>query len=208
MEIVCPGCRNKSQGPTALVGKKIRCKKCGEVFGVPAPKAKKAAPAKGAPAKKKPEEEPPVLALVEDEEDDSNPYGVTDLDLTPRCPHCANEMDEGAIICLHCGYNTLTRERFMTTKVVAHTGGEIFLWWLPAIACILTALLFIGAIVFMWVKFDDLSKAYDAEWYGGFFGLWAKLWGSVIACFVIFFSGRFAFKRLVLHTWPPEKVKH
>ena len=30
--------------------------------------------------------------------------------MVPRCPNCTSEMGAHDIICLSCGYNTLTRE--------------------------------------------------------------------------------------------------
>src|SRR5262245_40920573 len=92
----------------------------------PSPKAS----AKPAPAPTP----PPPAAAADDDEDGKNPYGITDLDLAPRCPNCASEMEsEEAVVCLHCGYNTLTREWGKTEKVIATTGGEHFLYLLPGL---------------------------------------------------------------------------
>ena len=45
-----------------------------------------------------------------EEDDAQNPYGVTETNLDPRCPHCAYELDPpDARICLHCGYDMIKR---------------------------------------------------------------------------------------------------
>jgi hypothetical protein len=217
MLIVCPGCHKESQGSTDLLGKKIRCKACGEVFPVQKPVPAKAV-ATAKPGKKKEEALIPILDEVKkpkssgrqevDDSTESKPYQVTDLDLATRCPHCAAEMEAGGIICLTCGYNTQSRHRFETRKVIGHTGGEKFIWLLPGILCVICVLTFIGAIVFLWVQFPTLYKQNEAEWWGGFFGFWAQIWGSVVSTFIIWFSGRYAFIRLVFHPNPPEKIKH
>jgi len=209
--IICPHCKKASKGPSELMGKKIRCKSCREIFTVE--KVKQAAPKRSSakPAKPAKEEEAPVLAIADDEEDEgvARPYAVTDLDLTPRCPHCANEMEEGAIICIHCGYNTHTRERFFTRKVIEHTGMDIFLWLLPGILCVIVVLICIAGIVYAWVKFDDhYNDNKDEWWVGAVFGMFAKIYSSVIELFIIYLAGRFAIKRLILHPTPPEKVVH
>ena len=103
--------------PVNLAGRTIRCKACGHAFVVKAPakaQAPKAPPAKGpAPKGIKPKAEPPKPdpkeKVYSESEADPNPYEVTDLDLTPRCPYCTHEMEEGEILCLNCGYNTATR---------------------------------------------------------------------------------------------------
>src|SRR5262245_28117899 len=107
--VSCPNCQKQIRAPEGARGKKVRCKSCGEIFPLSAPPGAKAPPA---PAKAKPKT---GRARFEDEDDDGNPYDVTTLDLTPRCPACAGEMEsEEAIICLSCGYNTMTRQKAQT----------------------------------------------------------------------------------------------
>ena len=46
------------------------------------------------------------------------------LHLGFRCPECANEMEgPEAVVCLKCGYNTLTRQRIETRKTVDRAKG-------------------------------------------------------------------------------------
>ena len=134
-----------------------------------------------------------------------NPYGVTDLDLAPRCPFCAQEMEsEDAIICLHCGYNTQTRSHPAVKRTYANTGGEIFLWLLPGIGCAIGILALIGFVCYLWLQLDP--KDYTKVWYGDFIAP-AQIWGSIVSAGVAFFLGRFAIKRLIFHPTPPEKEK-
>jgi hypothetical protein len=212
--INCPHCKKENNGPAELMGKKLRCKNCGETFTVQRSKVPAAKTATSKPIKQTKtakEEDSPILALAPEveEEGPARPYAVTDLDLTPRCPHCANEIEEGDLICLHCGYNTQTRERFTTRKTIEHTGMDYFLWLLPGVLCVILVLLCIAGMTYAWVKFDDHYAANKEEWWVGVaFGMFAKIYSTVIQLFIVYFAGRFAIKRLILHPTPPEKIKH
>jgi hypothetical protein len=221
MIITCTGCGKKIEGPVSLQGKKIRCKVCATVFTVPAAGAKSApAEAKARiaeevldvqPVPEEKKEEAPVIALMQDDEDadGKNPYGVTDHKFAPRCPHCANDMDEGDVVCLHCGYNIETRERFRTVKTIEHTGLDWTLWLAPGILCVIADFILLGCIILFWTLFPWLQNVkFKDDWYGDVFGFWAQIWGTVICLFLMFFAGRFAIKRLIMHPRPPEKYKH
>jgi len=233
--ISCPECGKQLRVPEEAAGKKIRCKGCEHVFTVESPgkskpakapakaAAPKPAPAKpGKPAKPAPAKPP---ASKDDDEEDGKAYGVTELDLAPRCPECANEMESAeAIICLHCGFNIQTREKAQTRKVAETTGGDIFLWLLPGILAVIAILCLIGYAFFHWfglpgmmVKdWEELLNKYDGKrvkalsddkitfiefWVlhpSLYFFLWLfTLWAS-------WKLGYFAFKRLVLENKPPE----
>jgi hypothetical protein len=205
--IVCPECGKKIKAPDNVIGKRVRCKFCQAAFvaskgpGKP-PAGKPAKLPAGKPAK------PAKPAVDEDEDDDSNPYAPTEISLAPRCPDCANEMEEGQIVCLICGYNTRTRIKAKTRKVYDLTGGEHFMWLLPGIACALTVLGLLGFDIWYLLKIDDLINKENDSWY---VAMWAvggiKLWIIIMSLFFIWLAGKFAVKRLILHPKPPEVEK-
>lgn len=123
MVISCPECGTKMRVPESSFGKKVRCKKCEEVFPVkppgkaavadedeapaPARAIKTTKNAKSPPAKDgksaKPDKpaapaKPETIPLAKDDkgddpEDDGKAYGLTDDKLGFRCPQCAAEME-------------------------------------------------------------------------------------------------------------------
>jgi DNA-directed RNA polymerase subunit RPC12/RpoP len=208
--ISCPKCEKQIKAPAELVGKKIKCKECLYVFvvqGPPAPKGGGKAGRAVAADKKAPGAAKPA-APADDDEEGSTPYDVTHHSLLPHCAYCAKEMEsEDQVVCLHCGYNHHTRERALTKKIYETTGGEQFLWLLPGILCALGVLLMIGTIVVFWLFFPRIAAEHDSEWWSIFFGLWARLWGSVICLFIGFFLARFAVIRLIMHPTAPEREK-
>jgi hypothetical protein len=208
--------------PAAVAGKKVRCKSCGHTFvaqaasGQPAaarPAAPKAAAARppatkdaSAPAKAaSPPAKPPT---DEEEEQDSNPYGLLEADLSARCPYCANPMpSEDAIICLECGYNTQTRIRHETRRIQHTSGFEWFLWLAPGI---LGAIFVLGAVAWLSLYWINAS-----EWFGEndpwYLYMWRllffKLWSSVLLVFGMYLAGKFALRRLIFNPRPPEYEK-
>lgn len=213
--LVCPECGKQIKAPENVLGKKVRCKFCQASFVAkkgndkpssvtakkPGGKPAKSPPATPAPAK-------PAKPVHEDEEEeDANPYGLIDVSLSARCPDCANEMEEGAIICLICGYNTQTRERAKTRKVYDLTLGEHILWLLPGIVCAVTVFSVIGFNIWYLMKISDVTEGSD----NFFVWMWAvggiKLWVVIMSLGVIWFAGKFAVKRLIIHPKPPEVEK-
>jgi predicted Zn finger-like uncharacterized protein len=194
--VACPECHKQIKAAADLLGKKVRCKACGHSFTAKAGPPPKAAanPGKPRPAKK-----------AADDDEDANPYGVEALDLAPRCPNCANEMESAeAIICLYCGYNTQTRVQGQTQKLHDITGMDWFLWLLPGIACVLAIIVLVVLDVLYCIYAEDWTKD---QWYEFTSHLGIKLWVSVMVVFACWLAGKFAFKRLVLNPHPPEIQK-
>jgi hypothetical protein len=137
-----------------------------------------------------------------------NPYDLTEMSLAPRCPHCAHEMpSEEAVICLHCGYNTQTRRHIEVKRTYENTAQDRFYWRLPGILCLLGCLLSIGFIVFLWVGLDWAAEQDRDAWWTFIDGLWFQVWASAFAAFGAWYTGKFAFFRLIRNPNPPEVEK-
>jgi DNA-directed RNA polymerase subunit RPC12/RpoP len=159
--------------------------------------------AAAAEAQAAPKPPPPKMAF---DDDDPNPYNLTNLDLAPRCPHCAKEMEsEDAVICLHCGYNTMERSHIETVRTYENTGMDQFMWLLPGILCILAILLTIGFDVWFWFGLQETWNSIDETI--PHFSMGLRVWEVIISCFGMYKAGQFAFRRLVLNTRRPEDLK-
>jgi predicted Zn finger-like uncharacterized protein len=195
----CPECQTKIKVRAELQGKRVRCKNCGHTFVAPV-----GAP-RGADRTAVKAKAPPRPVRHAEEEDGANPYGVTKLDMTPRCPHCAKDMESAdAIICLNCGYNTLTRESTTTKKTIETTGQDKFMWLLPGILCVLAIFASIGFYVFFLFGLQGLWETFDEDWELPSFALGIKVWVAIILVFADFFAGRYAVRRLIMNPEPPE----
>lgn len=213
--IICPECGKQIKAPDNVLGKKVRCKFCQAAFVASKGGGKKPAGGKpGKPAAGKPAPVPaakPSKPAIDDDDDDDEDgptlYGLTDVSLAPRCPDCANEMEEGQIVCLICGYNTRTREKAQTVKTYDNTFMDKFIWLLPGIVCALTALGLIGFDIWYLLKIDDVVGK-DDSWY---LTMWTvsgiKLWVVIMTLFGIYFAGYYGIKRLVFNYKRPEVEK-
>jgi hypothetical protein len=140
-------------------------------------------------------------------DEDQNPYGLTQMELASRCPHCAKELEEDAVICLHCGYNTQTRARAQTVRTYTNTATDQFMWLLPGILCCVAILALIGFDAWFWF---GLQSVWD-DWDSGMsksFSMGVRVWVLVMTLFACWLLGKFAFKRLVLNAIRPEQEKH
>ena len=202
--VTCPECDKQLKASTEVLGKKIRCKACGATFVGRA--TEEAAPVKKAVAKKdaKPAAKAPAPAPHPNDDNDVAAYGVTHEYLGRRCPNCTEPLEEGHIVCLECGYNTLTRERARRVKVNDTTGGDVFVWLLPGILCVLAAIIVLTA----WLLFVFMvnEESFGKEvWYDFLGGKGMKIYTGLIALFIIYKCGRFAVKRLIQDNKPPEQ---
>lgn len=217
--IECPKCGKQLKAPPELQGKKIRCKDCGTAFPVQAKSEAKGEEKKAetfafkeddgpkAPPKKPapPPKAPPKKPVDDDDEEGSNPYGVTDEKLIARCPNCAKEMDsEDAIICLHCGYNTRSRRRAETKRVLEITSQDRIQWMMPAVACIIGILVLVGLNVFLWFGLQGMWQTWD-EATTPSLSRGLRTWISAFSLWGCYAAGKFAFRRLVLQPAPPEE---
>jgi hypothetical protein len=214
--LVCPKCGKQIKAPENALGKKVRCKFCQAAFvastgGGKAPPAKSAKPPAGKGSAKPPaakDTNKPARLRLDDEDDDPNPYILQDMSLAPRCPDCANEVEEGQVICLSCGYNLRTREKAKTRKVYDQTFMDYFLWLLPGIACALSVFILIGFNIWYLMKIDEVVSWENDSF---FLGMWTirgiKLWVVIMSLGLIWFAGKFAVKRLIFHPRPPEVEK-
>jgi predicted Zn finger-like uncharacterized protein len=202
--VSCPECSTKIKVREELQGKKVRCKGCGHTFVAPVGPPRKTSPGPTAIKTKA----PPRPARDAEDEDAANPYGVTQLDLSPRCPHCAKEMESAdAIVCLNCGYNTQTREHIRTKKTIQQTGQDKFMWLLPGLLCILLIFFCLGFDVFFVVGLLDWWKAIAYDWELPSLAWGINVWVGIISLFIIFYAARFAVRRLILNPSPPEVEK-
>ena len=220
LDVSCPNCDKELKVPAEFAGKRVKCKDCGEVFPIKGPPKAKAPAAKPAPkVEVKPAPAPAPPPAVEEDDDDgpAKPMGVVKEDDTPRCPHCAKDLDPpDAAICLHCGFNNQTRIRAESKKVIASDATDWASHLAPPIIALIVAFGFIAIDIFCWINMRSWMK-------GSFLELEDKTLagenkmiippGAFIA-FIIVFSMpivlpclRFAFRRFIYETKPEEKVK-
>jgi DNA-directed RNA polymerase subunit M/transcription elongation factor TFIIS len=199
IEISCPECHKQIKAAPELQGKKVRCKGCGHVFPIPAPDK---------PGK---EAKPAVVMVAKkgDDDDDVTAYAVAKEESTalPRCPHCALEMEsEDAVVCIHCGYNTLNRQRMMTRKTYETTAGDRLGWLMPGFLSLFAIFVLIGFDLFFCLKLPKMvEKDEDWSWLGS--GP-VRLWMVIFSVFAMLALAKFAFSRLIVNRTPPEKIKH
>lgn len=239
--IACPDCGKQVKVSDEHVGKRVKCKECGTVYPVKAPAAKGPPPAPGKPkatkaqagkgTRVKPpppptkaeapeapaEVEPAGYRYVEDDEDPNAPKQYTvqqDESTLPRCPFCAVEMESAeALICLNCGYNTRTRQRPEVRQVYAPTAMEWFLWWLPAILCILIMIGMLVWYIIFWMRIEGwmADSWFEDEpgpprtFLGGLGPGFMRLYLGLFTAFCYVPLIRFVVKRLIKNPRPPER---
>lgn len=212
--IVCPNCQKMFKGKPELIGKTIRCPGCHETFVFKPPQQAEGSDALAAAAEKKADasqaetfsfqEGPPPQPSTGLDEEESGAYGVTELDTTPRCPNCANELEsEDAVVCLFCGYNLATRKWGKTKKVYGLSTSDYIMHLLPGVLCVM---LIIGQVIgALWycVVFPNIA--------GGFWTFFdaeaTRVWVVIFGLFDMWALGIFAYKRLVVQPAPEEVEK-
>ena len=196
--ITCPSCQKRFKGKPELGGKKIKCPLCAEPFVVPNEEsAAKPKSARTSPAAPRDEG-------VEAAKDDAA-YGVGRIDTAPRCPNCAKEMlSAEAVICVHCGYNTLTRVHGETKKLIAVTPMEHFIYLLPGLSA---AVMFVAIIISLLFYDTVLTDWFEGTKMGWITAEWARMWSTIILLGLLWAVGMFAVKTVVMAPKPPDVVK-
>jgi hypothetical protein len=232
--IPCPECKKVLNVPEKVLGKKIKCKDCDTAFVAEVPKkgVKPSKPGGAAkPKKEEPEppkpEEPKKPASYADEDDEGvggkppKAIGVVDEgEDVARCPHCAKELDPPtAVICIHCGFNNVTRTKADSKKVWAPDASDWMNHLMPGFAMlgIFIGLLVLNILCIMkmedWMTDGALDFLKSEEK-----GMDGKIKFAVKpGAFITFVlaatimpmikTARFAFKRLAIEYQPTEQVK-
>ena len=184
VEIPCPECEKVLKVPDTVFGKKIKCKYCTHAFVVERPlgreetdeagreavqarrrsvKPKKEEP-KPAPKKEEPKKEEPAPYKFQDDDDEGakpNPLGVIAEEDVPRCPFCAKELDPpDAVVCIHCGFNSMTRTRAESKKVWAPDTNDYINHLGPGVAALA---IFIALIVLDIVCLTEHARLDDGH---------------------------------------------
>jgi predicted Zn finger-like uncharacterized protein len=203
----CPECKKQIKVPAEIAGKKIKCKACGTIFVATSTAVRPAPSRPGGEAKPK---QPETYKPVDDDDGDGKPYDVTEIDLTPRCPYCAHEFEEeDQVICLNCGYNTVTRQMGKIRRIRDITGWDWFWWLLPAILCVLLFFICLfGAIDHLtWFLFKEELTAEMDPMVKPCISCW-HLWLSIFCIWIMYLTGKYSIKRLIFHPKPPEEELH
>lgn len=151
----------------------------------------------------------PVQAAPKLPGETSNPYGITETEEGLRCPNCAQEMEEGDVVCLHCGYNTQTREQGKTKRVHDITSQDRFQWLLPGILCVVAILALIGFDIFFWIGLKaDWWDPMDEWMENNSFSMGLRVWELVFSLWLMWLAGKFAFNRLIVNPNPPEEERY
>jgi hypothetical protein len=221
--VTCPHCDKKFKAKADVRGKKILCPYCEKSFV--ADGASGAIPDKAAdePAPLALADDDGLIPLAGDastiplagktakvaaadegaeEVDNDNPYGVTHVDSDPRCPNCTEKMvPKNAVVCLACGYNTLTREWGKTEKTIGVSSGRQFLHLLPGMFALAGLLLYICAQVLFASPWPSWVAGTWLEW-SDYEGL--RMWTTTAGFGIVFVAGRYCYRRFVVKPLPDE----
>jgi DNA-directed RNA polymerase subunit RPC12/RpoP len=223
LDVSCPTCGKELKVPAELEGKRVKCKKCQEIFTVKAPAKAPAAKGGGKPPAPAAPPEPKKSPFADDDDEETEPgkaakpMEVIKEDDVARCPHCAKELDPpDAEVCLHCGFNNKTRVKAETRKVIAHDATDWTMHLLPGIIALVIVILLVSLDIYCgvnmrgWLEGSDLeSDEKDLTGRKKMFVPPGAFIAFIIALsmLVIVPAARFAFRRLVLEYKPEEKVK-
>jgi hypothetical protein len=214
LSVSCPGCQRTLRGKPDLIGKTIRCPECEEMFifqpAQPVEEVREddllgGKPAEGAAAKDRVTAAPPVVQVASSGGDAVN-YGVVDIDLTPRCPNCANPLEsEDSVVCLYCGYNTMTRQWGRTAKLVEYSTSDWIQHLLPGFLAL--AFIFFDVVGLLYLCLVLPSSIDRESWMAFLDSEPIRLWSTIINLFLLWAAAYFCYQRFIVHPTPPEKEK-
>jgi hypothetical protein len=203
--ITCTSCKKKFKTKTDVRGKRIKCPFCAVSFDVPMvidddmSTAIKAKGGSGADAATQ-----PVPAMAADEAPE-NPYGVTEIDLAPRCPNCAHEMPSAeAVVCLNCGYNTLTREWGKTEKLIGISFGRHMAYLMPGIFAMFSILFCMLGLLFYDVYWPNAVEQTWLQWLAWTDHESLRMWSASMGMLFMFAMGRYCYIRFIVKPLPEE----
>jgi hypothetical protein len=181
------------------------------------PAAKAAEPPKKKTRIKAEVVEAPAKSPFMDDDDDVKKVELIKEEDVARCPSCAKELEHAeAKVCLHCGFNNLTRERAETVIVDEATGSDWAMHLLPAIIAIVITLVLLGINIWFcsnvreWMVGSIVDKEEkDAAGRPTFYVHPAAFMFAIgiISARLAWTCSRFAFQRLVYDLKPQEKVR-
>lgn len=193
--IACPACKKRFKGKPELVGKRIKCPACAEPFVVPADEA--------APVPAKVEKSPAPIAMTPMVEEAT--YGLEQYDESPKCPNCAQPMlDKEAIVCVYCGYNTLTRVYGKTKKLVQLTRAEHLKYLTPAIVAATIFFLILICLFVLNLIVPPMVENTKADWVASEA---LRMWTTMLMVALLWALAVFTFKRMVMAPRPPDVEK-
>jgi hypothetical protein len=228
VDVACPSCGKTLKVPPTVLGKKVKCKQCAHVFVVRDPGgdgrpsrparsvARPATPAAAAPPPP-PEPAKPKSPFLDDDDEGVQKVELVKEEDAPRCPHCAQELvPPDAKVCIHCGFNNVTRTKAETKRVWEPDAQD---WALHLLPGIVTLLVCIGLIVWGFVVYFNMRDwmvdsfleldSKDATGKKKYIvppGFFITL-NFVISLAVFVPCAKFAFRRLVKEYRPPERLK-
>lgn len=115
----CPSCKKKFKVAEHLAGKKVNCPACKVVVPIPAAVAVPDDLQIEMPSAPKPQEDELALSIPGQ---DAGPQA----DLI-RCPACGKDVEDGAVMCVSCGYNFQTKKSVKGHQFTMTKPGKIYI---------------------------------------------------------------------------------
>jgi hypothetical protein len=194
--ITCTHCKKKFRTKADVRGKRIKCPFCAESFDVPTVIEEDTSAAIKAAGG--------ADAATQAPEND-NPYGVTEIDLAPRCPNCAHEMPSAeAVVCLNCGYNTLTREWGKTEKVIGISFGRHMAYLMPGFFAAFAIFFCILSLLFYDVYWPNVTELQSMQWLAWTDHESLRMWSASLGMLFMFAMGRYCYIRFIVKPLPEE----